>query len=499
MTDGGGEVVWPFDEDLPRSSADIERLEGDPYSVRLCASDLRSLAGGLDTAWTATSELQSIGDGTSWNGAGFDAYRAQVEKNPKPTDVANAQRTMGDAADVLDGLASGIADCQSRIDWCRQRLDGLGVPQDGDIPEELRPQVEAIRDDANQAREDYDRHFRDAGDRFGEMTDQTVYAEPPPGILERAADFVGDALEFVGEFAIGIVEGVWEMVKGLYSIVSLIVQPWKWDDAWRTLTQIVQFAIENPGEFFKAVGKAIVDWDTLMTNPGRWLGKLVPNIALAILTGGAGTAATVASRIAVMSARFGRVSRVANKAAKVSTQIDRRFRATNLARRHNLMEPLSGEQASALRRRAGTIGEDLSRQSWQNRGYGLAGEQVTLRSVNSLNANGRPVTARVDLVFTRPDGSPHLVEAKNGLNADLTDNQRIVYPELPTTGAEVRTDKLADVGVPRGSHIQTDVQVDRWYSPADAPSVGQQVAVQAGAEGVQTAGDDQRFPVPPDR
>jgi hypothetical protein len=493
-------MVWPFDDDLPRSSADIERLEGDPYSLRVAAGDLRGLAADLETARTAAGELESITDGTSWQGAGFDAFRTKVEKNPKASDIANAQDRMREAAGVIDGLASAIDDCQSRIDWCRQRIDSLAIPQDGDIPEELRPQIEAIRNDADAARSDYERHLRTAGDRFAEMTDQTVYAEPPPGLFERAVDAVGEALEFVGEFAIGIVEGVWEMVKGLASIVALVVQPWKWDDAWRTLTQIVRFAIENPGEFFTAVGKAIVDWDTLMTNPGRWLGKLVPNIVLAVLTGGAGTAATAASRIAVMAARFGRISRVANRVARVSSRIDNVGRASNLARRARLMRQPTPRQVRRRNAIAGRRGERLSQRYWQNRGARPIAREVTLRSHTSRRTNGTPRRARIDHIFEQPGGGRLLgVESKNGLGADLRGDQPVIYDELANGGVEVRTDKLADAGIPRGSNLQADVHVDRWYSPPDAPSIGQQAAVQAGAEGAEIAGDDDRFQLPTNR
>ena len=84
---------WPFD-DLPRSSADIPRIGGDPSVLRTCASDLRTVAADLESPRTAASQLQTITDGTSWNGAGFDAFRDKVDKNPKAADIANAQSVM---------------------------------------------------------------------------------------------------------------------------------------------------------------------------------------------------------------------------------------------------------------------------------------------------------------------------------------------------------------------------------------------------------------------
>lgn len=49
---------------------------------------------------------------------------------------------------------------------------------------------------------------------------------------------------------------------------------------------------EDPGEFFKTVGKALLDWDTWKDDPGRALGRLVPDLIIGILTAGTGTAAT---------------------------------------------------------------------------------------------------------------------------------------------------------------------------------------------------------------
>jgi hypothetical protein len=183
---------------------------------------------------------------------------------------------MSSAAAGLDTLATGLADCQSRIAWCRQRIDALELT-DGDLPDDVRPLVQAIKTDADAARDDHDRHLRRAGATFDGLTSSVRYADPPGffGMVARAFDKI---VELNVEFAIGIVEGVWEMVKGVCAIGAILVQPHKWDDALRTLDQIIQYAVSDPGGFLKTMGQAIVDWDTLMSNPARWAGKLVPAI-----------------------------------------------------------------------------------------------------------------------------------------------------------------------------------------------------------------------------
>jgi hypothetical protein len=490
-----------FGDDLPRSSSDIEWLEGSPTTLRSCAEDLRTLAGDLDPAWTACHQLGLINDGTSWNGQGFDAFRTKVDKNPKTSDIDNAQSMMRSAAGTLDTLATGLDDCQGRISWCRQRIDALGLG-DGDIPDDVRPQVEAIRSDADGARADYERHLSTAGQSFVELTDQTVYAEPPPGFFESVGNFFVDVAQFGADFLVGIVEGVWEMVKGLAMIVALVVQPWKWPEAIETLNQIVRFAIENPGEFLKLVGQAIVDWETLKENPAKWLGKLVPNILLAVVTGGAGTAATVATRAAVMASRFSRLARVGDKlngVARVATRVDNFGRGDHLARRVGLLQPMTRGQTFRRIGAMGRRGESLSMQRWANRGYRPVAEQVTLHSKTQVTTSGRrtgrPVEAIMDSVWADDANGGTLfgVESKNGVGADLSPRQARVYPEMQTTGVEVRGNKLAGEGYPSGSTLQGDVNVDHWYSPHDAPSVGSQAGVQLGAEGLQELGDDEPF------
>jgi hypothetical protein len=488
-----------FGDDLPRTSADIELLEGSPSELRSCANDLRTLAGELQPAWTACVQLTRIADGTSWNGDAFNAYRSKVDKNPTAADIDNAQSMMNQAAGTLDTLASGVEECQGRIQWCRQRIDALGLPEEGDIPEDKKTQVETIKRDAEDARSDYEGHLNSAGRSFEDLTDRTVYAEPPPGFWEKVGNAVVGGLKFVGDFLVGIVEGVYELVKGLVMIVAFVVQPWKWPEAWDTIVMIAKYAYQDPMGFLKMVGSAMIDLETLKENPAKWLGKLVPNIALAILTGGAGTAASVLSRVGAFASRFSRLARVVDKmnsVAKVATKVDKFGRADNMARRLGLARPLTRAERNANNRAMGEVGNDLSQAKWQGMGYRPVAQEVTLRSNLFRRPSGVPWRARVDHVFA-DDGGGGLfgVESKNGLTADYTDGQRVVYPEMESTGVEVRSDALAGEGFPSGSNLKAPVHTDRWYSPHDAPGVGTQLGVQTGAETV-SAGAGDRYDVP---
>ena len=486
-----------FGDDLPRTSADIELLEGSPADLRSCASDLRTLAGELGPAWTACHQLGLITDGTSWHGEGFNAFRGKVDKNPKSSDIDNAQSMMSSAAGALDTLATGLEDCQGRIEWCRQRIDALGLT-DGDIPDEVKTQVETIKSDADGARADYTRHLTTAGNSFEELTDKTIYAEPPPGWFDSLVDAVVTVAGWAGDFLVGIVEGVWEMVKGLVMIVAFIAQPWKWPEAWDTIVMLAKYAWNDPLGFLKTMGAAMIDLDTLKENPAKWLGKLVPNILLAIATGGAGTAAVTLTRVAVFGARFARMARVMNKMAKVATKVDK-LRVDRVLRNHKVLKPLTERQVNAHNAHMGRRGDKLSTQKWTNMGYTKVAKEVTMQSHTSVRRNGDPRRARIDHVFQEPGGGNLVgVESKNGLGANLRGDQGLIYNEAQTpAGVELRTDKLAGQGLPYGSSFSGDVHVDHWYSPVDAPGVGSQVAVQVGAEGAAVVGSEEQILPPP--
>ncbi len=105
-----------------------------------------------------------------------------------------------------------------------------------------------------------------------------------------------DAAEDGGERGHAVAEffrGAWDAVYGTGElIVGLTVQGlWDreaWGENWSNLGATAQFAFEEPGEF----GRALLDLETLQSNPGRWFGGLAPDIALT-LAGGGGAARRV--------------------------------------------------------------------------------------------------------------------------------------------------------------------------------------------------------------
>lgn len=110
------------------------------------------------------------------------------------------------------------------------------------------------------------------------------------GLLRAYVDFSTESL-------LGLVEGVSglvataEMISKL-SMHRMLVDPIGWARDYATLGEGLWWGVTHPVEF----GKEIIDWDTWTTNPGRAYGRLIPDLALAAATWGAGPAISGGSR-----------------------------------------------------------------------------------------------------------------------------------------------------------------------------------------------------------
>ncbi|WP_285101486.1 polymorphic toxin-type HINT domain-containing protein [Promicromonospora sp. MEB111] len=106
----------------------------------------------------------------------------------------------------------------------------------------------------------------------------------------------------------------------------------------------------------------------------------------------------------------------------------------------------------------GDLGEMAELDRLINDGYTDIASEVTFLAPDGTKF-------RADFVARDPDGVLKAIEVKTN-NGGLTDNQYVGYPQLSTVGSEVRTDKLAGIGFPRGSTIKLDVEVSLWKCPS---------------------------------
>lgn len=299
-----------FDSGPPQfHPADLEPLQGDGDRVRSAGRMLHDAAGALDYAQRAATQLQTLTDGVSWRGAGFQAFKGGIDKQPLPQHLVNARNVLGWTGDELGRLATKLDDIQADYARLRQRADMLGI--DGDVPEERRHEVDVIKKEYEDLKERRKKALEQAGHVFDEMTDKTVFAKPPPKGFGKLKKAFGGAVGFAKDFAVGFGEGVVDIGKGV-AMLGYLATPWGMADAvkWvknnhHLIRSAISYAMHDPLGMAVNVGKVVIDYDTMRENPGRWLGKLAPQLAITVLSGGAGGLASRSGAMAGLGTKPG--------------------------------------------------------------------------------------------------------------------------------------------------------------------------------------------------
>ena len=100
-----------------------------------------------------------------------------------------------------------------------------------------------------------------------------------PHWWEKAGHFVAEIGRGAWEATTGLVEFAWQV-----STVRMVVDPVGWSRDMTALGEGLWYGAQHPVE----LGKAIVDWDTWQESPGRAIGHLLPDLVIALASGGAG-------------------------------------------------------------------------------------------------------------------------------------------------------------------------------------------------------------------
>lgn len=311
---------------LPQPT-DIALLPGDSWSVRRSAQEIRATVSDLATARSAADQIEAVTRGEHWRGEAFDAFRAVVERRPLTAAVDHAAARMHDAADQLIWFADRFDDHQARLRWCRSRLTAVVASAEaerasaaaGGLPEPMGPERELaeIRREVDDVWEQHRWALRTVADTFDRLDDEPTFATPPPSTFDRARGALGGFIDGVASgtwsLSVGLAEGTRDLVVGLAEVAILLnplTLPGRLADAWENRAQIVavlQYAWDNPGEFFGELGRAMLDLDMLFEDPARWVGRRIPDILLTVATGGLGRIGTTAAT-SVRVLRGGRVA-----------------------------------------------------------------------------------------------------------------------------------------------------------------------------------------------
>lgn len=261
----------------------IDLLPGDSWAIRSAAGDIASTVPRLRTAHGAAVRLDGVLTGDHWRGEAFDAFRQVVQRKPLPQALDVAVERMGRAVEELQGFASRFDDRQDRLRHLRAQAED----PDADLA--------AIHDQARQVHEEHRRSLDHLAEVFDWLDDQTTFATPPPSNWDRmtgaVGDLAGDLWDVASSFGQGVYEGFRDLVLGIRDLLVLL-DPRGWPELWAQRGQLVavlQYAWDNPVEFLGELGSALLDLDTLFSDPARWLGRRIPDLLLALATVGMGT------------------------------------------------------------------------------------------------------------------------------------------------------------------------------------------------------------------
>jgi hypothetical protein len=279
-------------------------VPGDPAAARSGADTLGRIGGLLTTTGDRLGRLTIAG----WSGAAADRFHEVF--HPQPGRWRQAGEALGAAAAALRDHAGTLAWAQA------QAAEAIALYEQG-LAETRQARTEhaaAVRAAARTAAvgsgaptqlpfhdpgEDTRQQARDllsrtraqlveAGDRaHGIVTDSADQAPLQPRWWQRA-------WKAAGEYRAGVHDSVADLAAFAWdtSTVRMFVDPAGYADTLATLAHGARYAVHHPVEF----ARTVIDWDTWQANPARALGRLAPDLALVVATGG-GAAAVRGTRL----------------------------------------------------------------------------------------------------------------------------------------------------------------------------------------------------------
>ncbi|WP_127573112.1 TNT domain-containing protein [Georgenia faecalis] len=296
-------------------------VDGDPGRIRARATLAREKAGVFTSTADALAKVSTGG----WSGRAAERFRDALDTEPdRWRDAGTGFLT---AAQALLSYADALESAQLRAQWAR------GEYERG---EQVTGQARAAYDaDVSQAR----REVAQAAAQ-GEHVTLTILPFTDPGgavrdgalaeLASARADLAAagqvcatevragcaaapeerrwweSGLAAVGGFLQGAGEATWDLLTLPGSPISLLqdsmalatgrLTPEEMAARYRMgveqVGDMVTALREDPAEFGKTLGKAVLDWDTWADDPARALGHLVPDAVAAVVTAGAGAVAT---------------------------------------------------------------------------------------------------------------------------------------------------------------------------------------------------------------
>jgi hypothetical protein len=294
----------------------IARFESYVDGATVAARGLRSMDSGGWVGEAADAFWDSVGDVLRRVDGGAIAFGEAVLALQEYTATLRAAQVDARRALALFDDAereSRLGVTQLAADEASGVVTAMGIPESGVYPadpgEELRQQARNL---LAEARSSVVAAAIRAADRLNQAAER---APDRPSWLARR-------WHNVTEFAGGAAEATAGMATFAFKLspAYALANPEGFVENGKDLAEGLAYGATHPVDF----AKAVVDWDTWAKSPGRALGHLLPAVALAVGSAGAGTVGEAGEAAAGLRAA-GATARGLGQAEEVAVAVERRI------------------------------------------------------------------------------------------------------------------------------------------------------------------------------
>ncbi len=288
-------------------------VPGVPARVIALAEQLDAMAEGM----TGTQRLVSGLDGAGWAGQAAAGFARLMVSLSAP--YGRGAPSMREAADQVRGHAGVLAAAQRDADEAlaldrraRAMRSTPGSTSGGIVPPAA---ADALQRRAVEQVDQARARVRASGAAAAAALDRASATAPDqPNAIVR---LLHRAVSVERSFELGVVESTVDTVRfaTMLSPSRALVDPSGWWRDVRATGQGLGTAVVHPLD----TAKAVADLDTLSSDPGRWVGHLLPGVLLGAATGGTGM---VASRGASVGVRMAEAALRGGRRADLRAGID---------------------------------------------------------------------------------------------------------------------------------------------------------------------------------